>query len=44
MVQTHYKELSYDENVIMGSFLAMSVNEDASNVNRKECTKCPNKG
>ena len=44
MVQTHYKELSYYENVIMGSFLAMSVNEDASNVNRKECTKCPNKG
>ena len=44
MVQTHYKEPSYDENVIMDSFLAMSVNEDANNVNRKECTKCPNKG
>ena len=44
MVQTHYKELSSDENVIMGSFLAMSVNEDANNVNHKECTKCPNKG
>ena len=44
MVQTHYKEPSYDENVIMDSFLAMSVNEDANNVNHKECTKCPNKG
>ena len=44
MVQTHYKQLSSDENVIMGTFLAMSVNEDAKNVNREECTKCPNKG
>ena len=28
----------------MGSFLAMSVNEDANTANRKDCTKCPNKG
>ena len=44
IVQTHYTELSSDEDVIMGSFLAMSVNEDANNVNHKDCTKCPNKG
>ena len=44
MVQTHYTEPSSDENVIMGSFLAMSVNEDANTANRKDCTKCPNKG
>ena len=28
----------------MGSFLAMSVNEDANTANRSDCTKCPNKG
>ena len=28
----------------MGSFLAMSVNEVANAANRKDCTKCPNKG
>ena len=44
MVQTHHTELSSDEDVIMGSFLAMSVNEDANTANRKDCTKCPKKG
>ena len=44
MVQTHYTEPSSDEDVIMGSFLAMSVNEDANTANRSDCTKCPNKG
>ena len=44
MVQTHYTEPSSDEDVIMGSFLAMSINEDANTANRKDCTKCPNKG
>ena len=44
MVQTHYTEPSSDEDVIMGSFLPMSVNEDANIANRKDCTKCPNKG
>ena len=44
MVQTHYTEPSSDEDVIMGSFLAMSVNEDANTANRKDCSKCPNKG
>ena len=29
---------------IMGSFLAMSVNEDPYTANCKDCTKCPNKG
>ena len=43
MVQTHYTEPSSDENVIIGSFLAMSVNEDANTANRKDCIKCPNK-
>ena len=42
MVQTHYTEPPSDEDVIMGSFMAMSVNEDANTV--KYCTKCPNKG
>ena len=42
MVQTHYTEPSSDENVIMGSFLAMSVNEDANTANCKNYTKCPN--
>ena len=28
----------------LGSFLAMSANEDASTANCKDCTKCPNKG
>ena len=28
----------------MGSFQAMSVNEDANTANRKYCTECPNKG
>ena len=28
----------------MGSFLAMSVNKDTNTANRKDCTKCPNKG
>ena len=41
MVQTHYTETSSDEDVIMGSFLAMSVNEDAKTANCKDCTKCP---
>ena len=44
MIQTHYTEPSSDEDIIMGSFLAMSVNEDANTANRKDCTKCPNKG
>ena len=44
MVHTHYTEPPSDEDVIMGSFLAMSVNEDANTANRKDCTKCPNKG
>ena len=44
MVQTHYTEPSSDEDVIMGSFLVMSVNEDANIANCKDCTKCPNKG
>ena len=44
MFQTHYTEPSSDEDVIMGSFLAMSVNEDANTANCKDCTKCPNKG
>ena len=43
MVQNHYTEPSSDEDVIMGSFLAMSVNEDANTTNRKDCIKCPNK-
>ena len=42
--QTHYTEPSSDEDIIMGSFLAMSVNEDANTTNCKDCTKCPNKG
>ena len=44
MGQTHYTELSSDEHVIMGSFLARSINNDASTANGKNCTKCPNKG
>ena len=44
MVQTYYTEVSSDEDVITGSFMAMSVNEDANTANRKGCTKCPNKG
>ena len=36
MIQTHYIELSSDEDVIMGSFLAMSANEDANTANRKD--------
>ena len=44
MVQTHYTEPSSDEDVIIGSPLAMSANEDANHANRKDCTKCPNKG
>ena len=44
MVQNHYTEPSSDEDIIMDSFLAMSANEDANTVNRKYCTKCPNKG
>ena len=30
MVQTHYTEPPSDEDVIMGSFMAISVNEDAN--------------
>ena len=44
MAQTHYTEPSSDEDVIMGSFLAMSVNEDANTANRKDSYKCTNKG
>ena len=44
MAQTHYTEPSSDDDVIMGSFLAMSVNEDANTANCKDCTKYPNKG
>ena len=44
MVQNHYTEKSSDEDAIMGSFLAMSVNEDVKTANRKDSTKCPNKG
>ena len=44
MVQTPYTEPSSDEDVIMGSFLTLSVNEDANTANREDCTKCPNKG
>ena len=43
MGQIHYTEPSSDEDVIMGSFLAMSVNEDVNTANCKDCTKCPNK-
>ena len=43
MVQTHYTEPSSDEDVVMGSFLTVSVNEDANTANRKDCAKCPNK-
>ena len=32
MVQTHYTEPPSDEDVIMGSFMAISVNEDANTV------------
>ena len=28
----------------LGSFLAISANEDANTANCKDCTKCPNKG
>ena len=44
MVQNHYTEPSSDEDVIISSFLAMSVNEDTNTANRKDCTKCTNKG
>ena len=45
MAQTRYTEPSSDGDVIiMGSFLAMSINEDANTANRKYGTKCPNKG
>ena len=44
MVQNPYTEPSSDEDVIMASFLAMSVKEDANTANRKDCTKCSNKG
>ena len=43
-VQSHYTEPWFHEDVIMDSFLAMSINEDTDNANRKDCTKCPNKG
>ena len=43
MVQTHYTDPSSDEDVIMGYFMAMSVNEDANIANRKDFTRCPNK-
>lgn len=32
-----------DENVIMGSSLAMSVNEGANTANRNDCAKFPSK-
>ena len=41
--QTHYAEPLSDEDITMGSYLAMSVNEDANTANPKACTKCPNK-
>ena len=44
MFQTHYIEPSSDEDVIMGSFLAVSVNEDANKCPNKDCTKGANKG
>ena len=44
MFQTHYTEPSSDEYVVMDSFQAMSVNEDANTANGKDCIKCPNKG
>ena len=45
MAQTRYTEPSSDGDVIiMGSFLAMSINEDANTANRKYGTKCCNKG
>ena len=44
MVQTHYTEPSSDEDVVMGTFLLMSVNEDANTINCKDCNKCPNNG
>ena len=43
MVQTHFTKPSSDEDVGMGSFLAMSVNEDANTANREDCSNCPNK-
>ena len=42
-VQTHFTEPLSDEDIIMGSYLAMSVDEDANTANRKDCSKCPNK-
>ena len=36
MIQTHYMEPSSDEDVIMGSFLGMSANEDANTANHKD--------
>ena len=44
MFQTHYTKPSSDEDVIMASFLAMSVNEYTNTTNLKDCTKCFNKG
>ena len=41
MVETHYTELSSNEDVIMGFFLAMSVSEDANTVNRKTAPNVP---
>ena len=42
-VQTHFTEPLSDEDIIMGSYLAMSVNEDANTANRIDCSNCPNK-
>ena len=36
MVQTHYTKPLFDEEVIMGSFLPISVNKDANTVNHKD--------
>ena len=44
MFETHYTEPSSYEDVIMGSFLAISVDEDTNTTNLKDCTKCFNKG
>ena len=44
IVKTRYTEPSFDENVIICSFLAISLIEYANTVNGKDWSKCPNKG
>ena len=44
MVQTHFIEPSSDEDVIIGSFLTMSIDKDANTLNRKDCPEYPREG